>query len=385
MKKSSFSKKVLSKIDKLDSRGIKDIIFSLSDKDNFLQDSLNYLPFGFLIINKDYRILFGNQFALRYFDTTKIIDQILFDIIQSKKLADLLKKKFYQSEKIEALEFLFEQEELNFYSYPVTKNGLIREYILLIYEVTEWKKNYLKENLQKSVFSLQRLTSGIAHEIRNPLGALDLHLQLIQRHLRQKEIKKDYIEELTEIIQEEITRLNKTIEDFLMVSKPVQLKKKFANLNDVITKTIKIMQPVIEQNNISYSLQLDKKLPILQLDVYAIQQVMINLIKNAIEAITENQKIKKGKIAIQTEFDATKIICLIDDNGIQLPSTEQENIATPYYSTKKTGTGLGLSIVQSILERHNAKINFSEKKSKKSKITLFFYFNQKNHLIESKN
>lgn len=385
MKKSSFSKKVLSKIDKLDSRGIKDIIFSLSDKDNFLQDSLNYLPFGFLIINKDYRILFGNQFALRYFDTTKIIDQILFDIIQSKKLADLLKKKFYQSEKIEALEFLFEQEELNFYSYPVTKNGLIREYILLIYEVTEWKKNYLKENLQKSVFSLQRLTSGIAHEIRNPLGALDLHLQLIQRHLRQKEIKKDYIEELTEIIQEEITRLNKTIEDFLMVSKPVQLKKKFANLNDVITKTIKIMQPVIEQNNISYSLQLDKKLPILQLDVYAIQQVMINLIKNAIEAITENQKIKKGKIAIQTEFDATKIICLIDDNGIQLPSTEQENIATPYYSTKKTGTGLGLSIVQSILERHNAKINFSEKKSKKSKITLFFYFNQKNHLIENKN
>ena len=250
----------------------------------------------------------------------------------------------------------------------------------MLINAIHWKEKYQQQNIRNSIESLATLTSGIAHEIKNPLGAIDLHLQLIDRHLKKEYPQDEYFSDLTKVVKDEINRLDKIVNDFLLSVRPINIKKELINLNDIVVETLKFMEPVFNDSNINISSELNDEIPLYLFDKYSIKQVLINLLKNSIESIKENKN-DINDIHIKTFSDAYTIFLEIRDTGIGIKEKEINQIFDPYFTTKKMGTGLGLSIASNIINKHNGSIDVSSTVGKGTKIELSFDFNKKKILL----
>ncbi|HCL55850.1 MAG TPA: hypothetical protein DHW82_02435 [Spirochaetia bacterium] len=200
---------------------------------------------------------------------------------------------------------------------------------------------------KKLAFSGQ-LASSIAHEIKNPLTTINM---LIHNLLEKKEnFKKNDYNDLA-VIKEEIERINRLLSDFLNFAKPKKPSFSELKLSDIIRKTLNIMQPHLNQKKITASLNL-KDEPFIQADPDQIQQIVLNLTLNSIEALHKpngkidfkgEKKIQKGETYYQLQ---------ISDNGDGIKDEILEKIFEPFFSEKGNGSGLGLSIVHRLVENH---------------------------------
>ena len=194
---------------------------------------------------------------------------------------------------------------------------------------------------------LGQMSASIAHEIRNPLQTIKGFLQLLQF----KEELLPYQSHFTLMI-DELNRTNQIITEFLSLSRTKPTSLELRDINDIITSILPLIkaQALNEDKIIEVE---QKSVPKTMLDEDEIKQVLLNLIKNGLDA-TES----KGSVKIITDSDHTSVKLIVSDHGQGIPSELQENIGIPFFTTKINGTGLGLSMSLNILERHNAKVNF---------------------------
>ncbi|MBU8771818.1 sensor histidine kinase [Cytobacillus oceanisediminis] len=232
------------------------------------------------------------------------------------------------------------------------------------YQLREKKKHLnkaVKENKETVLISDYSADAGqlagIAHEIRNPLTTVKGFLQLLKPYLL--EIGK---EQYAEIAIEEINRANDIIYEFLNASKPPQNKRTEIEVNRLVKEMKIFFESEAHIRNINLSVCLCPNNPIFYGDVKQIKQVLINIIRNAMEAC-ESIPAPEGKIDLKAKALNQKVSITIQDNGLGMSEKTISKLFVPFYTTKEKGTGIGLSICQKIIEEHDGKINVHSKMS----------------------
>lgn len=206
---------------------------------------------------------------------------------------------------------------------------------------------------------LGQITAGVTHEIRNPLAAVNLNLQIIKRNLGEDSTLHRYVETALQGVE----RISRIIEVTLNFSRQSMPDVKPTNINLVIPQSLELVASVLKRKEIKVELKLDDKLPEILVDQKQIQQVFINLITNAADAIKIN-----GKITIQTYLeqaenrkDSNYVVISISDNGDGIPPDDLPKIFNPFFTRKPDGTGLGLPITQRIVYQHQGIIDVESK------------------------
>jgi PAS domain S-box-containing protein len=213
-------------------------------------------------------------------------------------------------------------------------------------DITALKKHtnmLLRESDKLSLVG--QLAAGIAHEIRNPLTSLRGFIQLIQ-------YKSEDNREYCQIMLSELDRINLIVSEFLILAKPHMVQYSSKDINQIISQVITLISTQAIINNIHLDAKLSEGLPAISCEENQLKQVMINLIKNAIEAMPNG-----GTITVQTEMhDSEHISIRIIDEGKGIPPELINKLGEPFYTTKEQGTGLGLMVCYKIIENHLGKL-----------------------------
>lgn len=280
-----------------------------------------------------------------------------------KKASDILDFKFIKNFDPKNLP-AFIEEEYNGKFYYITVSNINFEdnlYFLLFFkDITDYKR--IRDNLyQRDKYtSIGTLASGIAHEINNPLTGIIGFTQM----LKMVSNCKDYTETLNKIL-ECADRCKKIVESLLIYSRQRPSTKSLELINNIIERTIDLVNYNLKKNNITIIKELEN-VPVILLDSQQIQQVLINIILNAQDAILKAKR-DKGTIVIKTSFveNQRKIYVKITDNGIGISKDILPKIFDPFFTTKPFGEvmGLGLSIAYGIVKEHNGNISVESKEN----------------------
>lgn len=249
---------------------------------------------------------------------------------------------------------------------------LIESYNEMVDKLAEKEElqNKLKKSEQLSIIG--QLSSGIAHEIRNPLNFLSLSIGHIKERISEMHIKdsedRDSLITLLNNITKEIYRVNELIHNFLLLGKPITLNKEWVSMRVIISEALEILKDKIRGGIFIDVVSKDEKDEnnYIYCDREYFRLCLINLIVNAIQAIKD----EKGTITIEYGRDNSDSYINVIDTGGGISQTEMEMIFEPYYSTKKFGIGLGLTITRRFIEEHGGKISIKSEPDKGTAITI---------------
>ncbi len=230
--------------------------------------------------------------------------------------------------------------------------------------IEEQKSQYDQLALQTEKLSaLGRMAAGIAHEINNPLAGI----LLFSSRMRKKVTEEGPIKEGLEVIVRETQRCKGIIQDLLEFSRDKEPEKAEASMNDILEKALGILENEFRLHHISVEKKLSSEMPPILLDVNLMQQVFVNLLINAVEAIQ-----KDGVISIKSYVNTNRksVGVEVADTGGGISPDDMVKIFEPFFSTKKNGTGLGLAVSYGIVQKHHGNIQVSSRLGEGSRFTL---------------
>ena len=207
------------------------------------------------------------------------------------------------------------------------------------------------------VVTISALTSALAHEINQPLAAMRSYAQAALRFMNKDHPEYDSVRKALQGIVEDNKRAAEVVNRLRDLVKEGPTHKEAIDINSIIHDVIRLMNSELVLRNASITLNLRPGAPVVQADPIQIQQVLINLLTNALDAM-DDQPIDRRTITISTKPEnLSEIILSISDSGAGIPPDIIKAIFSPFYTTKSTGMGLGLSICKSIIEAHAGKIS----------------------------
>ncbi|GLI33276.1 ATP-binding protein [Desulforhabdus amnigena] len=211
-----------------------------------------------------------------------------------------------------------------------------------------------------------KLAAGVAHTIRNPLTSVKMRLFSMERSLELSPTQKEDFE----VISDEIRHIDTIVRNFLEFSRPPKLKIQSVSPSDVVDMAIQLLRHRLESYGVEVELYRQRRLPEIEGDAEQLKEVLVNLIVNACEAMTDG-----GKIMIREEEGVADplgrvAVIRLSDNGPGIPVSLQDKVFQPFFSTKEEGTGLGLSIAARIIEDHKGWLNVRSKEGKGTTFTI---------------
>lgn len=230
--------------------------------------------------------------------------------------------------------------------------------------IEEQKSQYDQLALQTEKLSaLGRMAAGIAHEINNPLAGI----LLFSSRMRKKVTEEGPIKEGLDVIVQETQRCKGIIQDLLEFSRDKEPEKAEASIDDILEKALSILENEFRLHHISVEKDLSGEMPFIRLDVNLMQQVFVNLLINAVEAIQEN-----GVIRIRSYVNSNlKIVGVqVADTGGGIAPDDMAKIFEPFFSTKNNGTGLGLAVSYGIVQKHRGNIQVSSRLGEGTQFTV---------------
>ncbi|HEV2454020.1 MAG TPA: ATP-binding protein [Verrucomicrobiae bacterium] len=368
--KSSFLDKVLGRISRLDNEGLQTVVQRLARERNFLETLFNTIEDGVLVVDEDGRVLYFNQAVTRLIGLhSEGEGQHITDFLPELDW-DKISKADAAGERVARHEFEIHYPRprfLRLYAAPLDGNAIGSSGVaLILHDATEARQKAFEAIESERVQALTLLAASVAHEIGNPLNALHIHLQLMERGL--KKLKSEgmdrkgsgdsswketsgKLDQYLEVCKGEIVRLDYIITQFLQAIRPAPLQLKVASLNEVVAKTLELLRPELENRGLAVKTRPARQLPGVPIDATQMQQVLVNLIKNAMQAMSRG-----GTLTLQTGEGSDGVWVSVADTGGGIPQEQITRIFEPFYTTKKKGTGLGLMIVQRIVRAHGGKI-----------------------------
>jgi len=384
--KSSFLDKVIDRISRLDAEGLQTVVQRLARERSFLETLFNTIEDGVLVVDEHGRILYFNQAVTRYLGLqpneegqaiTNFIPELDWEKIarfDSSGGAGVVRHEF---------EVHYPRPRfLRLYAAPLDGQATGSTGVaLIIHDATEARQQTFEAIESERVQALTLLAASVAHEIGNPLNALHIHLQLMEREVRKlKAAAEDSkrapatsrgrprsqalgeetqtadsagkLDQYLAVAKGEINRLDYIVTQFLQAIRPTAPQIKLASLNDVVLKTLELLQPELDNRGLHVRTKPARQLPASPLDASQIQQVLVNLIKNAMQAMTRG-----GTLTLQTGEGSEGVWVSVADTGGGIPEDQLNRIFEPFYTTKKKGSGLGLMLVQRIVRAHGGRID----------------------------
>lgn len=207
----------------------------------------------------------------------------------------------------------------------------------------------------EAMAAMGRLTAGLAHEIRNPLNAATLQLELISRAARKldDEVAREQLTGRASIVRSELTRLRHLLDDFLGLARPVELELVPIDAGRLLQELALAQSPLAREAGVELSVEIEPGLPPVRGDDGKLKQALMNLIVNAIDAMRERGH---GTVRLVARRAKDGLELSVEDDGPGLPERDETELFRAFFTTKETGTGLGLSIVQQIVEQHGGKV-----------------------------
>lgn len=238
-------------------------------------------------------------------------------------------------------------------------------------------QRYLNES--EKLASIGKMAAMMAHEIRNPLGAISTSVGVLKKY----SLRPDETNELLTLVEDEMERLNKLTEDFLSFAKPSHLRRNKTDLNTVLAETLSLLNTEkTKSSEIIFQESFTPDTPLLMLDRNHIKQVFINILMNSIQAMP-----KGGVITIQTRYrkEEDEVEITFADTGIGMAEDELLLVFQPFYTTKDKGLGLGFNIIHKIVKEHGGYILLSSKKGEGTEIKLSFPVSPKTSNMDTHN
>jgi PAS domain S-box-containing protein len=246
----------------------------------------------------------------------------------------------------------------------------------LLHEAYENLRNTQMQLIQAAKMeSVGRLSAGVAHEVKNPLAITLMGIEYLRNSLKPLDPQ---ISEVLEDMLAAVRRADRVIRGLLDFSSPRKVQLHPAHLNLVVEEAVQMMKYDFGHSHVHVDLQLKDDLPLVQLDTYKMEQVLVNLFMNATHAMEGGGELTVRTLLIdpnqldgvdfKVNLGCFKVRCphvalLVEDTGRGIPEDQLESIFDPFFTTKPTGkgTGLGLTVVRSMVEMHNGSIYFENR------------------------
>lgn len=224
-------------------------------------------------------------------------------------------------------------------------------------DITELKEKEEHIHNADTLRAIGQLAAGIAHEIRNPMTAIKGFVQLWQQ---------ETFNPYSEIILSELAQIEFIMNEFLMLAKPQPTQKTATvNLHDLIDEVVTFMRAEASLKNIEIKVDIEDSLPLIEAESKQIKQVMINLIKNGIEAMFDG-----GRVIVSAAYAKESVFIHIIDQGVGIPKEAIPRLGEPFFSNKEKGTGLGLMVSMKMIAHHNGNLSFTSEEGKGTKATI---------------
>ena len=259
---------------------------------------------------------------------------------------------------------------------PIIRNNKIIEVTLIYTDITE--RINIEEQIQQHQNKLTRsvtqtsmleVISGLAHELNQPLTAINNYLKGMFRRLKQHDLTLKKIEEISLLVENQAERANAIINHMRSFVKDAALNKQKHCINQTIEEAISYLDPQI-LDSAQISLSIDSYIPHIMIDKIQIEQVIINIIQNAFEECQKSPNHGKIRIYVETSQIDNYVIINIIDNGPGIEADLINKIFNPFVTTKSNGLGMGLAICRSIIEAHNGHLSASNNTSKGAIFTI---------------
>jgi signal transduction histidine kinase len=314
------------------------------------------------------------------FAMADIMDRLLWDCFSDRALADFFSSTLQSQGKVSDREFMIDgapHRILSVSLLPLVREGSVQGNVVHVEDVTEKRSKEARLRRAESLASLTTLAAGVAHEIKNPLGSMGIHLQLIQKKIAGKGcIEARDIEQHLAVIGEEVDRLNRIVVDFLFAVKPMDTVLEEGDINRVIAELIEFVRPELDQAGVVIENELSPVVPLLRIDARYIKQALLNLIKNAVAAMPGG-----GVLRVESRRSGDDVHVKISDTGAGIPEDIMDKIFEPYFTTKPFGTGLGLTIVFKIVKEHFGDISVESRSGAGTTVTMAFPVPQKETIL----
>jgi signal transduction histidine kinase len=213
------------------------------------------------------------------------------------------------------------------------------------------KRKQLLE-LSRRVTALGRLTAGVAHEVKNPLNAMTIHLELLKQKLAAG-APANVTDSHVDIIAREIRRLDDVVQGFLKFARPEELTLKAVSPAELADEVLKTLEVEANVTGVTLSSDIAPGVPDIEADPGILRQALLNLAKNAVQAMPDGGKLQ---ISASPTKDG-RVEMRISDTGVGIPPENLAKIFDLYFTTKETGTGIGLSLVYRTVQLHNGDID----------------------------
>lgn len=245
---------------------------------------------------------------------------------------------------------------------------LIIAFIYVIRLLNKTRKLEAEAQMADRLAYVGTLASGLAHEIRNPLNAMNMNVQMLEEEsLGRIAEDGEEFKELLSAIKGEINRLERLVNNFLTYARPQKLTMSESDVNSVVNEVARFLKAEIEQKKIVLELNLDPYVPRVEMDKQQIKQALMNILINSKQVLKEG-----GKIMISTKMGSEgKTLIEIKDNGPGIPQEMKNKIFDIFFSTRGGGTGLGLPIAQKIVEMHGGRIHLRSEPGQGTHFTIY--------------
>jgi nitrogen fixation/metabolism regulation signal transduction histidine kinase len=381
-----FDDRFLSKLSKVDQQGIETFLTKLVHEKRFLQVVFKAMLEGLVVLRPNLEVLYINNAAVELLGITRrqrIYREHFASLVDVPEFQELLSRFALKHEKLMYTEIEMPAPSHRWLSVSIMP--LDEEFnvqpgaaVMIIHDNTEVRMAQQEREKLERATTLARLTTSLAHEIKNPLNSLQIHAQLLNRAVHDKKstrTDRDRVRKSSDIILEELSRLSEVVNNFLTAMRPTRPIKDKADINRLIEHVYATVQPELEARGIACVLRLDRDIPLVHVDTAQITQAVLNLLKNSMEALDEQREELqvqgrsgmhppqpwKPAMEVSTRIADAHYLIRVQDNGPGIPDENLDKILEPYYTTKFSGTGLGLAIVSRIVEEHGGRMEISSR------------------------
>jgi two-component system, sporulation sensor kinase E len=390
--KSGFVDKLIGRLGKIDASDVQNYFLRLAQEKGFLETVFNAIQEGIIVTDSNGRITYLNEAACELFglESQSSIGKRLDERVRGLDWESVSRSQGPISRDMEI--FYPANRFINFYIVPLLierKDAASREddgdsenpnrdssgvdadsaqvgHAIILRDITETRKSAQQTIESERLNALTLLAAGVAHEIGNPLNSLHIHLQLMERKIRElEEPAKGELQESLDVARSEINRLDSIVSQFLRAIRPSRPQLLAENINAILDEAVRFFGPEIKDRDMVVEQELRSDLPLVQIDRNQMKQAFYNVIKNSLEAMK-----RRGILRIRTDMDATHVLVSFTDTGGGISAENLSRVFDPYFTTKSSGSGLGLLIVRRIVREHGGELAIESSEGKGVTLTI---------------